>query len=76
MGLKGSPAWRFRIEVRVTERSIDTLDDTYAALDWLVSRGYSEARDWTIDMHGGRKGYTSFYFKSQQLATEFSLWFI
>ncbi len=61
------------IEVRVSDDG--QLTNTYAALEWLLTRGLRDEEDWDIDMRGGLYGYSSFYFRDQQLATEFTLVF-
>lgn len=61
------------IEVRVKDDG--TLINTYAALEWLLTRGYKDEVDWDVDMRGGVVGYSSFYFKDPNLTTEFKLVF-
>lgn len=75
-------------EVRVYERPSlgamgapdgNSLDVTYAALDWLQERGWrqidaiGEPWDWDINMHGGAIGFTSFWFRDPSKAVEFKL---
>jgi hypothetical protein len=62
-----------KIEVRITDPK--GLERTYEALDWLIARRYKDEVDWDVDMHSGLRGYSSFYFHSQELATEFALVF-
>lgn len=40
----------------------------HQTLEWLASRKKRPDRDFEIDMHGGRLGYTSFWFKDNSLA--------
>lgn len=37
-------------------------------LEWLASQGKQPDKHFDIDMHGGRLGYTSFWFKDRLLA--------
>jgi hypothetical protein len=62
-------------EVRVVDTDI-YLAPTYAALAWLNDRKLVNDKDWSIDMHGGRLGYTSFFFADHRLAVEFKIVFV
>jgi hypothetical protein len=35
----------------------------HLTIEWLSDRGLRPDRDYDLDMHGGRLGYTSFWFK-------------
>lgn len=61
------------IEVHVNDDRM--LTNTYAALEWLLTRGYKDEVDWDVDMRSGLYGYSSFFFKDKNLATEFKLVF-
>lgn len=60
---------RFHIEVRIP----GDLEPTYDAIEWLRSNGYEDWIDFDIDMHGGKTGYSSFYFWNKETAFEFAL---
>lgn len=63
-------------EVEVHERpGDDKLSRTYQALDWLVERGWNSERHYSINMWGGTRGYTSFFFEDHRIAVEFKLHF-
>ncbi len=63
-------------EVQVRESPHDTnLTRTYAALDWLVERRWNTDRHYSINMWGGTRGYTSFFFEDHTIAVEFKLRF-
>ena len=54
------------LEVRVP----DTKDpeNGHQVLEWLSARKKLPDKHFDIDMHGGRKNYTSFFFKDRLLA--------
>lgn len=63
----------FKYEVRVIESGPTVLGDTYTALAWLEKKGLDSWIHFEVDMHGGKLGYTTFYFWSKEVATEFAL---
>lgn len=60
-----------RYEVQIPDPG--DLRRTYDEIDWLTEQGLMSHRDWSIDMHGGSAGYTSFFFKSLDNALMFKL---
>lgn len=40
----------------------------HLTLEWLASKGKKPDKHFDIDMHGGQKSYTSFFFKDRLLA--------
>lgn len=63
-------------EVKVLESVHDTvLFRTYMALDWLRDRGWDDEKHFSINMWGGTRGYTSFFFQDHTIAVEFKLHF-
>lgn len=61
------------IEVKVNDNA--GLTTTFDAIDWLLDRNYVDNVDWNVNMHAATLGYSSFYFKDPELATEFTLVF-
>lgn len=43
-------------------------DFGHQTIEWLAQRSRFPERDYEIDMHGGKIGYTSFWFKDAKLA--------
>lgn len=60
--------------MRIEDTTLN-LGPTYACLEWLDERDWLEDRDWLIDMHGGMKDHTSFFFQDVKKAVEFKLTF-
>ena len=54
------------LEVRVP--STKDPENGHQTLEWLASKGKKPDKHFDIDMHGGRKNYTSFFFKDRLLA--------
>jgi hypothetical protein len=72
-GMPRRNALDLKIEVKLYDR--DDLFKTEEAMEWLLVRGYKDEEDWDINLRNGMSRYTSFYFKDQELATEFTLVF-
>ena len=68
------PGDGYRFEVRVGDDRDLAL--TYDAIEWLYHTDHLLDVDYDINMHGAVAGYTSFYFKTEGLAVQFSLMFL
>jgi hypothetical protein len=62
-------------EVRVVDDDL-TLFRSDVALEWLTDRNLEVYKDWDINMHGGKLGYTSFFFTDHRIAIEFKIVFV
>lgn len=57
---------RMIIEVKVPDAKDP--ENGHMVLEWLTAQGKKPDKHYDIDMHGGQKGYTSFWFKDRLLA--------
>lgn len=65
---------RYPHEVDVEDTDLN-MGPSYRCLDWLGERTFEYHRDFDFNMHGGREGKTTFYFRDAVLAVEFKMLF-
>ena len=63
----------FKHKVQIFEPNGSGLEKTYECLRWLLKKRWYHYRTFEIDMHSGKVGYSTFYFKNEKRALEFKL---